>query len=183
MDYNNKTYLFGTEDGEAKYVRYSTSNYSKPDEGYPKLQTEEDEYWLNCPETLTRDKKLSEAVDAALSTPDGKVYLFFDDLVGAHVEVNSNSVSLGSLTTLSESNIGHDKPEQSNEPVENNELSHQDKESIVPDPIAKYVDDDIKKNKEIQRNETKNISSSSADQEATVQDIAREKFQAMTVIT
>lgn len=72
---DGKTYLFGqNESGTVGYVRYSTSDYTQLDEGYPKTPNDN---WWNLPYKL---------VEAGFSTPDavfigldGNTYLFYQD--------------------------------------------------------------------------------------------------------
>ena len=46
---NSKTYLFGGTPGDNSYVRYSSRDYTRPDEGYPQKT---DDNWWNLPVAL-----------------------------------------------------------------------------------------------------------------------------------
>ncbi len=77
---DGKTYLFGTGAVDQKaYVRYSTNDYEKPDDGYPKEQAETDDFWWNLPESIKRSPAFTE-VDAVFNAPDGKTFLFSGNL-------------------------------------------------------------------------------------------------------
>ncbi|MFT5838529.1 MAG: hypothetical protein ACI9UT_001022 [Flavobacteriales bacterium] len=83
------TYLFGTSSNmdtevgtgaedrkvQAAYVRYGKNDYSEPDENYPKLQSESDDYFWNLPESIKQSASFQK-VDAVFNAPDNKTYLF-----------------------------------------------------------------------------------------------------------
>ena len=80
--HDGKSYVFGTGEVEddngavtigKAYVRYSTSDYSEPDLGYPKLQTESEQQWWNFPQSFATS---FTEVDAVFNAPDKKSYLF-----------------------------------------------------------------------------------------------------------
>jgi hypothetical protein len=77
---DGKTYLFGMDTNQkAMYIRYSTNDYSEPDEDYPK---EQNDNWWNLPFSLTGydvGKTGFEKVDAIFNTMDGKTFLFSGD--------------------------------------------------------------------------------------------------------
>jgi hypothetical protein len=91
---DGKTYLFGegklgeTDEIQKIYVRYSTNDYEKPDDDYPKAQNESDDDWWNLPEAIKTTGDF-QAVDAVFNAPDGKtflfagnVYIYFDRIQG-----------------------------------------------------------------------------------------------------
>ena len=69
---DGKTYLFGPD--HHSYVRYSTREYSKPDDGYPK---ETDDNWWNLPVALL--KLDYHKPDAVFVAPDRSIHLFRGD--------------------------------------------------------------------------------------------------------
>ena len=75
---DGKTYLFGnaTLSGAATnaYVRYSTRDYTSPDEGYPK---ETDDNWWDLPVALV--ERHFDFPDAVFVAPDGRIHLFSGD--------------------------------------------------------------------------------------------------------
>ncbi|MBD2016156.1 hypothetical protein H6F96_19555 [Microcoleus sp. FACHB-53] len=75
---DGKTYLFGTQSGKKNtvYVRYSTHDYTKLDEGYPKPPNDN---WWNLPLSLVEEGADFETIDAVFNAPDDKIYLFSGD--------------------------------------------------------------------------------------------------------
>ncbi len=72
---DGRTYLFGsTQKAGAFYIRYSTRDYEKPDEGYPKPT---DDNWWNLPTKLVESGFSSP--DAVMNDGAGTVYLFSGD--------------------------------------------------------------------------------------------------------
>ncbi len=73
---DGKTYLFGTDgndDEKVVYVRYSTNDYTKEDEGYPKAPNDN---WWNLPFELVEQGAPFENIDAVFNAKDDKTYLF-----------------------------------------------------------------------------------------------------------
>lgn len=65
---DGETYLFGAnESGGGQFVRYSTGDYSRPDEGYPQPLPGN---WWNLPDSF------GSQVDAVFTAADGRTYLF-----------------------------------------------------------------------------------------------------------
>ena len=70
---DGKTYLFGKDvSGNERFVRYSTRDYAKPDDGYP--QPLDQEFWFNLPESLIHG--IFAEPDAIFTGLDGNTYLF-----------------------------------------------------------------------------------------------------------
>jgi ribosomal protein S18 acetylase RimI-like enzyme len=68
---DGKTYLFGRISNEPAYVRYSSNDYRKADDDYPR---EVDNNWWNLPQTLI-ESGFTE-VDAVFTDAAGRIYLF-----------------------------------------------------------------------------------------------------------
>jgi hypothetical protein len=70
---DGKTYVFGSGPNTDSYVCYSTRDYTKVDEGFPKPI---DDNWWNLPEALMLR---FHAPDAVFVAPDGRIHLFRGD--------------------------------------------------------------------------------------------------------
>ena len=72
---DGKTYLFGRKEpnGNVVYVCYSTNDYTKLDEGFPK---EPNDNWWNLPVSLVQEGAVFSNIDAVFNGADDKVYLF-----------------------------------------------------------------------------------------------------------
>ncbi|NQZ11535.1 MAG: hypothetical protein HRT35_30665, partial [Algicola sp.] len=77
---DGKTYLFGLNGTQAQYVCYSTNDYRKPDDDYPKEQKETTHHWWHLPDSWTDEQVDAQMrfdqVDAVFNAPDKKTYLF-----------------------------------------------------------------------------------------------------------
>ncbi|MCB0850618.1 MAG: hypothetical protein KDD63_00125, partial [Bacteroidetes bacterium] len=74
---NGKTYLYEKAGNhQQKYVRYSTNDYSTPDEDYPKASGDN---WLNLPFALVQEGYQFANIDAVFNDKTGKTYLFKQD--------------------------------------------------------------------------------------------------------
>ncbi len=74
---DGKTYLYEKVDNDQqKYVRYSTKDYSVPDEDYPMDSADN---WLNLPYNLVEEGYQFANIDAVFNDKSGKTYLFKGD--------------------------------------------------------------------------------------------------------
>lgn len=72
---DGKTYLFGKQEanGNVVYVCYSTNDYTKLDEGFPKQPNDN---WWNLPFSLVGEDAVFNNIDAVFNAADDKIYLF-----------------------------------------------------------------------------------------------------------